>query len=249
MAQTQSYEQSYATAAGGVRLLDAIPAQRGATLPASLATPWWRHALRLLPTPKGTPFTFGYALVLIGTSLYAQYGDPDTVDSLLRGSSTDVAHLVSSPLTVLLGSALWIAGGLTSPFALAFLFVLTALERRVGAWRTAALFALGHVVATLATEVPVGLSVVAGHLPASSLHRLDYGISFGLMASLGALAGLLRPLARTAVLAVVSLMVLQDLLAFSDPLSDWGHLLALLIGVASWPLARRWVGAYGSAAA
>lgn len=31
---------------------------------------------------------------------------------------------------------------------------------------------IGHVGATLATEIPVGLSVAAGQLPATSLHRL-----------------------------------------------------------------------------
>ncbi|ORT61468.1 rhomboid-like protein [Streptomyces sp. CB03238] len=201
----------------------------------------WRRAARLLPTPTGAPFTFGYTLVLVATSLFAEYGDPDTVAQLLRASSTDVAHLTRTPLLVLVASALWVAGGLFSPYAIGFVFVLTALERRIGAWRAAAVFLVGHVVATLATEVPVGLSVLAGHLPDSSLHRLDYGISFGLMASVGALAGLLAPVARGVVLAWVSVMLLQDLVAFEDPLTDWGHPLALLIGVGCWPLLRRTV--------
>ena len=38
-------------------------------------------------------------------------------------------------------------------------------------------------------------------LPATSLHRLDYGISFGLMASIGALAGLFRAPLRAVTLA------------------------------------------------
>lgn len=196
----------------------------------------WRRAARLLPTPTGTPFTFGYTLVLVATSLFAEYGDPDTVARLLRASSTDVAHLTRTPLLVLVASALWVAGGLFSPYAIGFVFVLTALERRIGAWRAAAVFLVGHVVATLATEIPVGLAVLAGHLPDSSLHRLDYGISFGLMASVGALAGLLTPVARGIVLAWVSAMLLHDLVAFEDPLTDWGHPLALLVGVGCRPL-------------
>ncbi|WP_052411595.1 rhomboid-like protein [Streptomyces sp. NRRL S-118] len=200
---------------------------------------WWRATGRLLPTPAGAPFTFGYTLVLVATSLFARYGDPATVSALLHGSSTDVAHLSRTPMLVLGASALWVAGGLFSPYAVGFVFVLTALERRIGAWRAAAVFLVGHVVATLATEIPVALSVLAGHLPGTSLHRLDYGISFGLMASVGALAGLLSPVARAIVLAWVSVMLLQDLLAFEDPLTDWGHPLALLTGVSGWPLLRR----------
>ncbi|CAM5462259.1 hypothetical protein SALBM135S_03897 [Streptomyces alboniger] len=194
---------------------------------------------RLLPGPRSTPFTFGYALVLAVTSLVTESADPELVSSLLRGSSTDVAHLVHSPALVLVASALWIAGGITSPYAIGFLLVLTALERRIGGLRTAGVFLLGHVVATLATEVPVGLSVLAGHLPDSSLHRLDYGISFGVAASVGALAGLLPPWPRWTVLAGFGWVLVDDLIAFEDPMTNWGHLLALAIGVATWPLLRR----------
>ncbi|MEU8954487.1 rhomboid-like protein [Streptomyces sp. NPDC048518] len=196
--------------------------------------PW-----RLLPTPTGTPFTFGYALVLAVTSMVAAYADPDLVSALLRGSSTDVAHLSHTPVLVLLASALWVAGGITSPYAIGFLLVLTALERRIGGLRTAGVFLLGHVVATLVTEVPVGLSVLAGHLPDSSLHRLDYGISFGVAASVGALAGLLTPWLRGVVLGGFGCLLIEDLIAFTDPLTNWGHLLALVIGVSTWPLLRR----------
>lgn len=194
---------------------------------------------RILPTPTGTPFTFGYAVILAATSLLTQYANPDLVDSLLHGSSTDVAHLTKSPLLVLVASALWIAGGITSPYAIVFLLVLTALERRIGGLRAAGVFLLGHVVATLATEVPVGFSVLAGHLPDSSLHRLDYGISFGVAASVGALAGLLTPWLRWTVLVCFGGMLVDDLIAFADPMTNWGHLLALTIGVLTWPLLRR----------
>ncbi|WP_369376384.1 rhomboid-like protein [Streptomyces sp. cg36] len=200
---------------------------------------WSRRAFELLPTPTGTPFTFGYTLLLLGTSLYMELGDPDTVRTLIEGSSTDVQHLTRTPVLVLLASALWIAGGISSPWAVGFVFILTALERRVGGVRTAGVFLAGHVLATLATEVPVGVSVLAGRLPDSSLHRLDYGISFGLMASLGALAGLLPRPARWSLLAVMVFLLGQDLLDMVDPLASWGHPLALLVGVASWPLLRR----------
>ncbi|MEU4128924.1 rhomboid-like protein [Streptomyces wuyuanensis] len=218
---------------------DGGQAPRGGGAPATGARASARPA-RLVPDPRGTPFTFWYALVLLGTSLYARYGDPATVSALLHGSSTDVAHLATVPLLVLFASALWIAGGLASPYALGLVLVLTALERRVGGPRAAAVFLAGHVTATLATEIPVGLWVMAGWLPETSLHRLDYGISFGLLASAGALTALFRPLPRAAVLAGVSALLLLDLLAYEDPLSNWGHPLALLTGLAGGPLVRRW---------
>jgi hypothetical protein len=236
----------------GTGLLDAMPRQRergGAAVTGTpvttppTAAPENRLRVprlqRLLPTPIGTPFTFGYGAVLAVVSLVAAHLDPALVRELHQGSSTDVAHLVRTPVLVLLASALWIAGGILSPYALALLFVLTALERRIGGVRTAGVFLLGHVGATLATEVPIGLAVLVGHLPASSLHRLDYGVSFGVAASLGALAGLLRPWLRWPLLALFGWLLVTALIAFTDPLTDWGHPIALTIGIATWPLVRR----------
>ncbi|MFD4409544.1 MULTISPECIES: rhomboid-like protein [unclassified Streptomyces] len=203
--------------------------------------PW-----RLFPSPAGTPFTFGYAAVLAVTSVIAEHADPSVVHALHQGSSTDVAHLVRHPVLVLIASALWIAGGITSPYAVGFLLVLTALERRIGGLRAAGVFLLGHVVATLATEVPVGLSVLAGDLPDTSLHRLDYGISFGVAASVGALAGLLTPWLRWPLLVGFGTMLVGDLLTFTDPMTDWGHLMSLALGVSTWPLVRRRQAARGA---
>ncbi|MFJ7337298.1 rhomboid-like protein [Streptomyces sp. NPDC101116] len=233
--------------------LDGVPRQRGprdrpaadVRQPAPAVEPTVRRIRpwRLLPTPTGTPFTFGYALLLCLTSLISAHADPALVHALLQGSSTDVTHLLRTPELVVVGSALWVAGGVTSPFAIAFVLVLTALERRIGGVRTAGVFLLGHVLATLATEVPVGLAVLAGHLPDSSLHRLDYGVSFGVAAGIGALSGLLPPWLRLPLLAGFGWMLLQDLLAFTDPMTNWGHLIALAIGIATWPVVRRWYAA------
>ncbi|MFI6489936.1 rhomboid-like protein [Streptomyces sp. NPDC050564] len=221
-------EPAAGRAAGRVSALGALAGRLRAL------RPW-----RLFPTPLGTPFTFGYAAVLAVTSVVTEHADPTLVHALHQASSTDVAHLVQHPVLVLVASALWIVGGMTSPYAVAFLVVLTALERRTGGTRAAAVFLLGHVVATLATEVPVGLAVLAGHLPDSSLHRLDYGISFGVAASVGALAGLLSPWLRWPVLIGFAAMLVGDLLAFTDPMTDWGHLMSLTIGISTWPLVRR----------
>ncbi|WP_262701856.1 MULTISPECIES: rhomboid-like protein [Streptomyces] len=185
------------------------------------------------------PFTLGYTLVLIGTGLYARLGDPGTVRDLLAGSSTDVSHLSQRPVLTLLVSALWAVGGIASPYLAAFPLVLGALERRLGGVRTAGVFLLGHVLATLLTEIPVAVSVAAGHLPDSSLRRLDYGVSYGLIACAAALAGLLSPRRRWALLGGVGLALAAGLLVDFDPLTGWGHAFALLLGVLSWPYVRR----------
>ncbi|MEU8822755.1 rhomboid-like protein [Streptomyces sp. NPDC048636] len=199
----------------------------------------WERLIRAAPTPATAPFTLIYALVLLGTGLFVHLGDPRTVHDLLTGSSTDVSHLSRRPLFTLLASAVWMVGGLASPYLPALLLVLTALERRIGGLRTAAVFLLGHVLATLLTELPVAASVALGHLPHSSLRRLDYGVSYGLIACAGALAVLLRPRARRALVGGIALsLAAASLIGIADPLTDWGHALALLIGLACWPYVR-----------
>ncbi|NUR04772.1 MAG: hypothetical protein HOY79_52235 [Streptomyces sp.] len=243
---TADNEPSVAPLPDVSELLDGMPRQRGAvtvavpTVQAPLPVARTLRPWRLLPTPTGTPFTFAYAMVLVFTTLIATYAAPSLVDALLQASSTDDAHLVQTPALVLIASGLWIAGGVASPYVVCFLLVLTALERRLGGARTAVVFLLGHVLATLATEVPVGLAVLVGDLPDSSLHRFDYGISFGVAASVGALAGLLTPWLRWPMLVLFGGMLVEDLIEFTDPLSNWGHLISLAIGIATWPMIRRW---------
>ncbi|MFI0775106.1 rhomboid-like protein [Streptomyces sp. NPDC021212] len=200
--------------------------------------PGWSRLRGLLPTPTGTPFALCYSLILLGTGLYAHLGDPHTVHALLTGSSTDVSNLSQRPLLTLLASGLWVVGGITSPYLVVFLLVLGALERRVGGLRTAGVFLLGHVLATLLTEIPVAASVAVGNLPNSSLRRLDYGVSYGLLACAGALAGLLPPRPRWALTGGIGAALVAGSLVHFDPLTDWGHALALLIGVACWPYVR-----------
>ncbi|WP_308284220.1 rhomboid-like protein [Streptomyces buecherae] len=201
---------------------------------------WGARLAPALPTPARTPFTFCYAVVLLATGLFILWGDPGAVHGALEGSSSDASNLAHRPLFALVTSGIWVAGGLTSPSIALFPFVLGALERRVGAWCTAAVFALGHVLATLFTELPVAAAVASGHLPPSSLDRLDYGISYGLLASLAALAGLLVRKVRWAVLVSLGAVLALDLIELADPLTNWGHVLAVLIGLACWsPLRSR----------
>ncbi|WP_228452585.1 rhomboid-like protein [Streptomyces alkaliterrae] len=214
-----------------------------------LAPPPHVHALRLLPTPKGTPFTFWYTLVLVGTTLFIHFGDPAQVTRWLSGASADVENLAQEPLFVLFASALFYKGALLSVFTVGFVLVLTALERRVGGWRTAAVFLAGHLFATLATQLTVAAAVALGHLPESSRSRFDYGIDYGVLACAAALAGVLHLVwLRWAMVAGVGTMIVSDLVTLTDPVVDWGHLLAFLAGIALWPLLRRYQ-RRGSAAA
>ncbi|WP_244210588.1 rhomboid-like protein [Amycolatopsis kentuckyensis] len=167
--------------------------------------PW--SLLRYVPNPKTTPFTFGYLVVLLGTTLLLEFADPALTDRLLRLSSTDAHNLWRRPLTSLLSSAFWLPGESWLPYVLIFAVAVAPLERRFGARRTALVFFSGHVVATLVTELPVMALISAHVLPNSAGHWLDIGVSYGFFTTAGALVFLLRGRARLLALAAVEAFV------------------------------------------
>lgn len=199
---------------------------------------------RCLPAPRTTPFTFWYLGLLGLTTILLRFGRPDAVHRLLAMSSTDAANLERHPVRVLLLSALWLQDAHWLPYALVFTAVLAPLVRRIGSWWTVLVFASGHVLASLATELPV-LWAVRGHvLPAADAHLLDVGVSYGCCAAAGALLLLLRTPVRWWALAGLAAAIVTGYLV-SDPASPdaivtvAGHALSLGVGTLGWlPWAR-----------
>lgn len=199
----------------------------------------WRAVLRALPGPAATPFTFGYLVLLLGTTLVLEYADPAVGARLLQLSSTDAHNLWHRPLTSLLTSALWVPGGSWLGYALIFAIAVAPLERRFGTRRTATVFFSGHVVATLATEIPVMALISAGLLPASAAHWLDVGVSYGFFTTAGALVLLLAGRVRIAAVAAMEVFIVVVYLS-DDPASldavvtTLGHVVAAHFGLLFW---------------
>lgn len=199
------------------------------------------HRLRReLPRPSGTPFTFWYLVLLLvstGVLLLVPSGD---ARSLLSWSSTDVHHLTSAPLRVLVASALWLPNLDWLLYVALFSAVLAPVERRIGPRWTVAVFASGHVVATLLTELPIAWAIRHGYLPHRAGHRLDVGVSYGFYAVVGVLVGLLPRRVGTPAALVALLVVVVPLLVATDVLAAVGHVVALAVGFTWWPwLTRR----------
>ncbi|WP_052681359.1 rhomboid-like protein [Saccharothrix sp. ST-888] len=194
---------------------------------------------RLVPTPRRNPFALSYLLVLLGTTLFSRFGDPALVRRLQEVSSTDGHNLLHRPVLALLLSGLWVAGPVWMPYLWAFAFTVAPLERRVGGLRAAVAFGAGHVLATLLSQLVVALSVAAGRLGPDALDSLDIGVSYGVLASLGALAGLLRPTGRILALAGAGGMIGHQILTDQDLVTGVGHPVALLVGISLWRWLRR----------
>ena len=155
-----------------------------------------RSLVRFVPNPKTTPFTFGYLVLLLGTTLLLRFADPALTDRLLQLSSTDAHNLWRRPLTSLLTSAIWLSDEGWLAYVVIFAIAVAPLERRFGARRAATVFFSGHVLATLVTELPVMALISAHVLPSSAGHWLDIGVSYGFFTTAGALVFLLRGRAR-----------------------------------------------------
>ncbi len=196
--------------------------------------PW--TLLRYVPSPKKTPFTFGYLVVLLATTLLLEFADPAVTDRLLQLSSTDAHNLWRRPLTSLLSSAIWLPGESWLVYALIFAIAVAPLERRFGARRTALVFFSGHIVATLATELPVMALISAHVLPNSAGHWLDIGVSYGFFTTAGALVCLLPGRARLLALAameafIAAIWLSDDPAALDSVVTLLGHAFAAHFGL------------------
>jgi hypothetical protein len=192
----------------------------------------------MLPAPRRTPLTFGYLVLLVASTVVLHVVSPATRTLILGASSTDVWHLTRDPVRVLVASAVWVPGATWWLYVALLAVVLTPLERRLGGLRTALIFATGHVLATLGTEVPIGVAVAGGWLPAAAAHRFDVGVSYGLAAAGGAAIGLLRRPVRYPLLAAATVVIGVPLLR-GPGMTTAGHAIALLCGVAWWPWLAR----------
>ncbi|WP_441250286.1 rhomboid-like protein [Kitasatospora sp. McL0602] len=198
---------------------------------------------RLLPTPRQNRFALGYLAVLLGTTVFSRLADPQLVHRLQEFSSTDGHNLLHRPVLALLFSGVWVAGPVWMPYLWAFALTVAPLERRVGPWRAAGVFAAGHVAATLLSQAVVAVGVATGRVQPSALDALDIGISYGVLASLGALAGLLRPPGRLLALGAAGALIAHQYLNDQDLVTGVGHPAALLIGISLWSRLRGGPGA------
>lgn len=194
-----------------------------------------RWVRRGIPTPRRTPFTFFYLAVLAVTTIVLYAVPAHTARTLLASSSTDVYHLHNAPIRVLVSSALWLSGVNWLLYAPLFSLVIAPVERRAGSRWVLAMFASGHVIATLVTELPIAWAIRHGYLAPRDQHRLDVGVSYGFYAVLGALVGLLPRVARSLAVAAAAVVVAVPLLTSDDSLTALGHVVSLLVGLVWWP--------------
>ena len=222
-------------------------ADRGAAGLAAGTTAWMSRSRRAarwfvaaLPSPRRTPLTFGYLMLLLATTVVQDALPDATLDRVLAASSTNLDNLARRPLVVLLISAAWLSGRAWVLYAVAFTVVMAPLERRLGVLRTLGIVLAGHVLDSVVTELGVAAGIWLGALPGSAAQRMDVGASYLLVTALGAAIGLLPARVRRPALGVAGVAFALPLLLDGLEMTNIGHLLCLGVGAVSWPLLRRW---------
>lgn len=181
-----------------------------------------QHVLRT------SPVSLGYVAVLAGGAVWLRTLDGATRNAVLHGASTNLHNLRHGRWSVLLSSALVLVPPVGRSLLVA-LPVLAGAERRIGSSRVLAVFAAGHVAATLVVAGLLEAHALPGVTTRGTVRAVDVGLSYGLLAVAGALAVNVRHPRWW--LAALVLLAAYPFAQWPVTFTDWGHLFALLLGV------------------
>jgi hypothetical protein len=171
------------------------------------------------------------------TTLVLRSVDVLTATRILRHESTNLVQMSRDAPRVLLLSAFVLDQSHVLVQVAQFTVFLVPLERWIGTYRWLLVFAAGHVGATLATTMGIWLQVRSGAAGRALVYPVDVGVSYGLFAAAGVVVSRLpRPAFR--VCAVGLCAFLASAVVRSGTFTDWGHVVALGIGLALAPLVR-----------
>lgn len=189
-----------------------------------------RRVRGCLPSPRATPFAAAMLATLGVTALLLRFHAIDA-DGVVSSTSTNVHNLARHPIESLITSAFVVTDGVV-PQLLVVAIAFAAFERVVGTRLAAAVAWSGHVIATLATEIMLGLGIRAGVFAFAATQRPDVGISYAMYSVAAACASLLPGRKRLYGLGVVIGAVVVPFAIQSD-LTAIGHLLSVAFGLAA----------------
>ncbi|MER6124235.1 rhomboid-like protein [Streptomyces sp. NPDC001795] len=184
---------------------------------------------------RSAPGTYVWLLVLFVTTIALHHMSPHFEERFLRQRSTNIHELSSNPVRVFITSAMWMESGRWLPYAVLYTVFHAQAERWLGTARWLAACVAAHVVATLAGEGALLQAIRDGAAPHSAVNTLDIGVSYAMAGVIGVLTYRIAAPWCYAYLAVVLLLYTLPLFA-SPTFTDLGHFIAVLIGLACYPL-------------
>ncbi|TAK66981.1 MAG: hypothetical protein EPO22_03340 [Dehalococcoidia bacterium] len=184
---------------------------------------------------RSSPATFVYAGVLMVTTWVVAGANDQLAEALLREQSTNLSNLRHHAVDVMVRSAFWSGTSYALPTIALLAVVLAPAESWLGTRRAIAVFAIGHVGATLLTAAGIALALHFGAAPHGIERTIDVGISYGTFCIAGVLTYRLPRPWRYAWAAGL-LAIFATRAGVTGEVSDYGHLVSVALGLACYPL-------------
>lgn len=191
----------------------------------------WRYV-------RSAPLTYAWLTVLLVTTIIQRQTHGRQLHDLLIENSTNIHHLGTDPLYVLVTSLFWIDGRYCTPYLVLFSLILAPAERWLGQIRWLTVGLISHVLATYISEGLLYLAIHDHLAPERLVHVRDVGVSYFLVGVGGVLAyRIVRPW-RWVYLGA-AFIYFGAALVSNINFTAIGHMSALLIGLCCYPLTRR----------
>ncbi|MGP9693253.1 rhomboid-like protein [Brachybacterium sp. AOP25-B2-12] len=213
---------------GALVLVLSLVTDGRATAPLSRA--WQRYGASVRWYVASAPATFAYLAVLTVTT-WVLLGMPEVpLEAFLTAQSTNLAHLTTDPVRVLIRSAFFVTRTELLVWIVAFSAFVAPVERWLGSARTIGVFALGHLGATAVTALDIYLHIRFLHAPASLWTVTDTGASYGFFALAAVLVHRVRGISRVLLVAGLAGVVVYGVIEGTGYTAR-GHAIAVVIGV------------------
>ncbi|HET9875846.1 MAG TPA: rhomboid-like protein [Mycobacterium sp.] len=185
---------------------------------------------------RSAPLTYLWLTVLLITTVIQNIAGR-RLHTLLVDQSTNLHHLATEPLEVLFASLLWIDGNYWTPYLVLFTLFLAPAERWLGHLRWLAIGLTAHVGATYLSEGALYLLINLQSEPERLVYARDIGVSYFLVGVMAVLTYHIHSPWRWVYLPLLVVIVTFPVVIRAD-FTAIGHVAAMLIGLACYPLTR-----------
>jgi hypothetical protein len=188
----------------------------------------WRYV-------KSAPLTYSWLVVLLITTIVQHSIPARRLHALLQKQSTNLHHLASDPIRVLVQSLLWIDGKYWWPYLVVFTLFLAPAERWLGRLRWLLVGLVCHVGATYLSDGYLYWTIQQALASPRLIDARDIGVSYFVT---GIVAVLTYHIARPWrwVYLVGTVVVFGVAFAVRTNFTGLGHLCAVGLGLACYPL-------------
>ena len=193
----------------------------------------WRYV-------KSAPLTYSWLVLLLITTIGQHIIPARRLHALLRKESTNLHHLASDPIRVLIQSLLWIDGRYWWNWCLyliVFTLFLAQAERWLGHLRWLLVGLVCHVGATYLSEGYLYWRIQEAMASPRLIDARDIGVSYFVTGIVAVLTYHIPRRWRWAYLAG-TVLVFAIAMALRTNFTGLGHLCAVGLGLACYPLTR-----------